>query len=93
MVTQWFMEFLHTLAATAFSALSAMIPSPPTFWSDGVSAFNTVLGIVSGPIASFLPLGPVMVAGGAMLGLTVTLGLLRLARRVLSLFTGGGGNA
>lgn len=93
MITQAFMTALHGFATTIFAGLGALIPEPPTFWSDIASAVTTAFGIIPDPVRYFVPLGPVVVAGASLVGLLVVLGTLRLARRAVSLFTGGGGMA
>lgn len=93
MITQWFMTFLHGLASLLSSTSRSMVPSPPSFYGSMVSGFDTVYGMVPGPIKYFLPLQALISAGAALVSLLVVLGAIRMARRVLSLFTGGGGNA
>jgi hypothetical protein len=87
------MEMLHGLASSLFGFLHDSLPSPPGFWTDAASAMDSLVGQVGAPIRNFLPLGPLAAAGVFVTGLIVAMGVLRLARRVLSLFTGGGGNA
>jgi hypothetical protein len=93
MITQWFMTFLHGLAAGLFGWAHNALPSPPTWITDLTGAFSTVLGMVPDSIRYFVPLGPAVTAGLAFAGLVVAVGLIRIGRRVLSLVTGGGGNA
>ena len=93
MITQWFMEFLHSLAVGASATVSALVPSPPTFIADLTSGIETAYGMVPGPMRYFVPIAPMVTIGTVFVGLLVVLGMVRLARRVLSLFTGGGGNA
>jgi len=87
------MGILHGLAVSIFGWLHDNLPSPPTFWTDATNAINTVFGIVPSAVRYFVPVAPLVVAALALIAIQVTLGLLRLARRVLSLFTGGGGMA
>lgn len=93
MITQFLLWFFHDLAVGLFGWLSAHLPSPPAFWTDATSAVTTVFGMVPGPVRYFVPIGPVVIAGTALVTLIAVLGALRLARRVVSLFTGGGGMA
>lgn len=93
MVTKGILFALHGLAATLLGWMHDALPSPPSFWSDATDAVTTVVGSVPGPLMWLVPVGPVLTAAGSVLALIVLLGTLRLARRVLSLFTGGGGMA
>lgn len=92
MITQAVMDFLAGAFAQVMSWLQSMLPSPPTFWSDGTSAITTAVSYVPGAVLYFLPVGPVVAAAGLLLALLVPLGLVRLTRRLVSLFTGGGGS-
>lgn len=92
MITQALLTFMHGLAGTMFGALHDLLPSPPSFVTDANTALATVVSSVAAPIRDFVPIGPVLVAGAAMLALSMALGLVRLARRVVSLMTGGGGS-
>lgn len=87
------MDVLHGLAVSLFSFLHGALPAAPQIWADAGDALTTVVGLVPAPVLYFVPVGPVLVAGATVLGIIVAVGLLRLARRVLSLFTGGGGMA
>lgn len=91
MITQTFMDFLFDLCSTVFSTLSEHLPAAPPFWEDLVSAFNAVVGATSPTVQYFLPIGPAMTAGALLTALVVALGFVKLLRRVVSLFTGGGG--
>lgn len=93
MITGALLSFFHGLAVSVFSWLSTHLPAAPTFWTSLTGALNTALGVVPSSIRYFVPLAPVVVAGAALISLIVVLGGLKLARRVLSLFTGGGGMA
>jgi hypothetical protein len=92
-IVQEFLTFLHGLAVSLFGWLHSALPTPPSFISDLSTAIDTVLGQVPHAVRYFVPLGPTVAAGGAFVGLLVAVGALRVGRRVLSLFTGGGGNA
>lgn len=92
MITQYVLQFFHGLAVSLFSWMQGALPSPPTFLVDMNNALAALLGHVGGPIRAFLPIGPAITAGITMFGIVVITGGIRLARRVLSLFTGGGGN-
>lgn len=87
------LEFFHGLASSLFGWLHEALPSPPSFVSDMTSGIDTVLGKIPDAVRYFVPLGPIAAAGAAFVGLLLIVGGLRVARRVLSLFTGGGGNA
>ena len=91
MITLYGMLLLHDLADQLFSWGSSNLPGPPGFITDITSAFSTVLGNVGAPVRYFLPIAPVTVAAGTYLALIMALSLVKLGRRVLSLFTGGGG--
>ena len=93
MIVEWFLDFLHGLAETLSSWMSGLIPSPPALWTDATSAVNSVFSAVPEPLRFFIPLGPVVTAALWVTGLIVILGLIRFGRRILSLFTGGGGMA
>lgn len=93
MITQWVMQFLHTLATAVFSWASSLIPAPPAFWTDANDAVTTALALVPSSVRYFVPIGPVITAALAVAGMILVLGFIRLGRRVLSLFTGGGGMA
>jgi len=93
MIVQALMSFLHGLAVAVFGWLHDHLPGAPSFWTDASDAITTAFGMVPSSVRYFVPIGPVVVAGTAMVALIGTLGALRLARRVLSLFTGGGGMA
>lgn len=84
---------IHGLAQTLADWLSDVLPAAPSFWADAVDAFGRVLGTIPGPVLYFVPVRPVLAAGVAALTIILAIGALRFARRVLSLFTGGGGNA
>lgn len=87
------MRFLHTIATTLTGWIEAMIPSPPGFVTEMSSGISSVLALIPGPVLNFVPLVPVLAAVGVTYALLVTFGLVRFGRRVLSLFTGGGGMA
>lgn len=93
MIFQWILELLHGLAETLFGWVAAIIPSPPGFFADATAAINTAFGFVPSSVRYFFPIGPMVAAAAAVMGLVVVLGTVRLGRRVLSLFTGGGGMA
>lgn len=93
MVTQWVMDFLHGLAEGLFSWAAGMLPSPPAFWTDASAAITSAFELIPSSVRYFVPIGPVVTASLAVAGLIVVLGFIRLGRRVLSLFTGGGGMA
>lgn len=93
MIIEALMNVLHGLARTVFAGLRAILPSPPGFWSDAARAVNDAFLLIPSPVRHFVPIVPVSAAGVAMVTLIATFGAVRLARRVVSLFTGGGGMA
>lgn len=93
MIIELLMKTLHGLASSLFGWLKTALPAPPSWVTDMTSGLDTVLGMIPDAVRYFVPLAPVAAAGAAFVGLLVAVGLLRVARRVLSLFTGGGGNA
>lgn len=93
MITDALLAFLHTLAQALATFLLTSIPVLPGFLSDLTDAFTTVYNTVPGPVKYFLPMSAMVIAGTTLVGLYIVLGFIRFSRRVLSLFTGGGGNA
>lgn len=93
MIVELFLKFLHGLASSLFGWLHDALPSPPGFISDLSTGVDTIVGTIPEAVRYFFPLGPAIAAGTAFAGLLLAVGGLRVARRVLSLFTGGGGNA
>lgn len=93
MIVQWIAELLHGLASTLFEWVNVLIPGPPSFFGDAADAINTAFAFVPSSIRYFFPVGPMVAAAAAVMALVVILGTIRLGRRVLSLFTGGGGMA
>lgn len=87
------LDFLHGLASTLSGWLKASLPAPPGFVEDLSAGVDTVLGQIPDAVRYFVPLGPVAAAGAAFVSLLLAVGALKFGRRVLSLFTGGGGNA
>ena len=93
MIVEWFLDFLHGLAVAVFSWCSQHLPSPPDFIAQLSTGVSQLVAAIPSPVLDFLPVGPCVAIGAALAALVVGAGLVRLARRVLSLFTGGGGNA
>lgn len=93
MIVEAILNLIVGLFSALLSFLLGALPTAPTFWAEITTAVSTVLGGVGDPVRHFLPLGPLAAAGVSMMLLAMALGVLRLARRVVSLFTGGGGNA
>lgn len=93
MITNAILVFFHGLAVTVANFLSSVIPAAPSFISQLSSGFTQVYEMIPGPMRNFLPIGPTIAAGGGLVVLIMVLGVVKFARRVLSLFTGGGGNA
>ena len=92
MITEAIMAFLFDLFSAVNGWLSTHLPAAPTFWADMTSALTTLNGSTSATVQYFLPIGPAVTAGVALTALIVALGLIRLVRRAVSLFTGGGGS-
>lgn len=93
MITGWILDFFHSVASAVFGWCHDNLPGAPTFWTDATTAVNTAYGLIPSSIRYFVPIGPLVVAAGTLLGIVVLLGAIRLARRVVSLFSGGGGMA
>lgn len=93
MITEAVLDFLHALAVGLANFMHDTIPAAPGFVADMTSAFTTALGHIPGPVLWFVPIGPAITTGLALVALILVLGGIQFARRVLSLFTGGGGNA
>jgi len=92
-ITQFLLDFFHSIVEGLFSWLHDNLPSPPDFWSDASDGLSTVLDAIPGPVLHFVPLGAMIALALTVYGLVVGLGLLRLVRRGVSLVTGGGGMA
>lgn len=88
-------EAILTLILGLFQALLTFIatalPAAPGFWIQIGVAVTTVMGYVGDPIKHFLPLGQLTIAAAGLFTLAIALGVIRLVRRAVSLFTGGGG--
>lgn len=93
MIFEAIADALFALASALFGWLSDHLPDAPSWAEDLGDALAQVLGVIPEPVRWFFPLQPAAVAGLALAGLILAAGLLRLVRRVVSLFTGGGGNA
>ncbi len=91
MVTEAIMNAMAGLFGTVVSWLQSILPSPPGFWTDMTTALNTVFVTIPGAVSYFVPIGPVIAAALLLFALYPPLILVRLSRRLLSLFTGGGG--
>jgi hypothetical protein len=92
-ITEAVMNFLRGLAESVFTWAKNALPTPPGWVQDMTDAVTTMLGVIPDPVRYFVPVGAVIAAGMSFAGVILAIGLVRLARRVLSLFTGGGGNA
>lgn len=92
MITEALLNFLHSIAAGLFGWLHDHLPDPPSFWSDMTDALSIMVGTVSNPLRYFLPIVPLLYAGYVLTGLWIASSSFRLVRRVVSLFTGGGGS-
>jgi hypothetical protein len=93
MIVEALIGFLYAAAESLFSGLSALLPEPPEFYSGSVDALGVVLAAVGAPIRDFVPFGPMVTIAILYTSLLVGLGLVRLARRLVSLGFGGGGAA
>lgn len=93
MIIEAILALLFGLFEALLSFMALALPIAPGWWAEIGSAIDVVLGGVGEPIRHFLPLGPLVAAGVILMTLRLTLGGLKLARRALSLFTGGGGMA
>lgn len=93
MIVEAIMNLLFGLAEALFAALKAVLPNAPQWVADLADGVTTVLNMIPAAVRWFVPLGPTAAIGLTLAGLFVAAGLLRITRRVVSLFTGGGGNA
>lgn len=93
MILDLLLSLAHGLATSVFSWSRNALPSPPSWVADLTSGLDTALGMIPEAVRYFVPLGPTAAVGVTLAGLVVAAGLVRLGRRVLSLLTGGGGNA
>jgi hypothetical protein len=93
MIVEAFMNFLHGLAEAVFSWSSTSLPGAPGWLSDLNAGIATVVGMVPDSVKYFVPLQATVIVGASVVTVLLAAGGVRLARRVLSLFTGGGGNA
>lgn len=92
MVTEAFLNFLFGIFQSVSTWMSTHLPSPPAFWTDAADAISSVTSSTATTVQWFLPIGPALGVGAAIMGLVVALGLVKLTRRAVSLFTGGGGS-
>lgn len=93
MILQAILNLLHTLAVSLFTALHNGLPGAPSIWNDALSSVNSLIAIIPASVRYFVPIHPLVLGLVALVGVETALGALRLGRRVLSLFTGGGGAA
>jgi hypothetical protein len=92
-VVEAIFDLLFGLAEALFSFLASILPAAPTFWTDLATSINELVGLAPDPILNLVPLSASVTVGLALVGILFAVALLKLARRVVSLFTGGGGNA
>lgn len=92
MITEAIMQFLFDLFNEASGWMQDHLPAAPTFWADAADALTTLNSHTSATVQWFLPIGPAMGIGVSIMALVVALGLVKLVRRAISLFTGGGGS-
>lgn len=93
MIIEALLDLLYGLAQGLASFLRNALPAGPGYGDQFATAFNSVFALIPAPVIHFVPVVPVFALMTTLFGLIVTLGAIRFARRVLSLFTGGGGNA
>lgn len=91
MITEAFLQMIHGMASALLSALHALVPAPPGFWSDATTYVNTLFDGALAPVRYFLPIGPAMIIAAALMALFVASIALKLLRLVFSFLTGGGG--
>jgi hypothetical protein len=82
-ITQWVLEAFFEAVKAVVAGLAAMLPAAPTFITDATSAISSWWTIVPDAVKYFVPIGPLIVAGGVYLALSVSLGVLALIRRVV----------
>jgi hypothetical protein len=92
-LTDAIMGFFFGLFNSLSTWMNTHLPAAPTFWTDMTAALSTLNSSTSATVQYFLPIGPAVAAGIALTALIVLLGFIRLVRRAVSLFTGGGGAA
>lgn len=93
MIIEAILNVVHGLVSTLAAWISAAIPDAPEFVSEIGPALTSVFDLIPGPVLHFVPIVPVLTVGAVALGLVVLFGSIRFVRRVVSIFTGGGGNA
>jgi len=93
MITEAILNFLHGIAVSLFTWCKNELPNAPGWIADMSDALDKAFSVVPASVAYFVPIRPTVTIGLALFGIVVAAGLIRLARRVLSIFTGGGGNA
>lgn len=93
MIIEAILNLVHGLVTTLVSWISAAIPDAPEFVSEIGPSLTSVFSLIPAPVLHFVPIVPVLTVGAIALGLVVLFGSIRFGRRVLSIFTGGGGNA
>lgn len=92
MITEAVLNFLFALAETVLGFVLGLIPEAPDFWVDAAGWIASVYGSIPSPVLDFVPVVPVLAMAAVVTGIYLVLGGLVLARRVLSLVTGGGGS-
>ena len=93
MITETVMNLLFDLFSAVSEWTSTHLPAPPSFVADAAAAITSVTASTSATVLYFLPIGPALAIGAAITALVVALGFVKLVRRGVSLFTGGGGAA
>lgn len=93
MIVEAIMNLMHGLASAVFTWASSALPDPPSFVADVNEGVSTLFASIPGPVRWFVPIAPAVAVGFALLGIYLVAGGVRVGRRALSLFTGGGGNA
>lgn len=93
MIIEAILNLIAGLLGALTQFMANALPAAPTFWVDLSDALDSVVAVVPGPILHMVPVGPALLAAATALTIVLVLGGVRFARRVLSIFTGGGGNA
>ena len=91
MITEAILNFFAGIFQSMMTWLSTHLPSPPSWLADQTSVLSHLTDALSPTVLYFLPIGPAVAMGLGYVGITLALGILRLTRRGVSLFTGGGG--
>lgn len=83
MIVQWLLQALFTIVQGVASGMAAVLPNPPTFWTDLASAVNSFWAAVPDSMKYFLPIAATIQAGVAYFAVTLAVGVLALVRRAM----------